>query len=441
MRRLVLVVFCAVVAIICSAQNDRIVKGAVFATDGTPLSAVVLKVVGTEQTFTSKDDGTFQVQVPYYVKMIEASAEGYLTEQVEVDGSYMIFKLKVDKKYLENKAKAEEAARVAESEKAKAEEAAKAKAEEEARKVAEAKAKAEAAAKSAAEKEAIAKAKAEEAAKAKAEEEARKVAEAKAKAEEAARISAFEKAKKDSIAKVKVAEQARLDILKKAKTDSLAKAKAEKRESRISATEKYNQKYRNKGLVHNLELNYSYPLVGVNTVVYQNYGIRNFSTLHPVELNYSIGYRFCNWVSVSLGAGVTYDLVDLRNYGDSFAHAYETRSHRDNIQPILNYSNMSIPVFMNARFYLTKGSIQPITSISGGIYLPIPTLPLNNMLFFDAGVGCNFRVNKRSNIYVIGSIATVPAIEAGLYDPYSNESLWIRRRTVLSPRIKVGFTL
>ena len=165
MRRLILVVFCAVVAIVCSAQNNRIVNGAVFTIDGIPLSTAVLKAVGTEHTFTPRADGTFQIQVPYYVKSMEASAEGYLTEQVEIDGSYMVFKLKVDKKYQDKKAKAEEAASVAAFEKTKAEEAAKVKADEDARKVAEAKAKSEAAAKLAAEKEAIAKAKAAEAAK------------------------------------------------------------------------------------------------------------------------------------------------------------------------------------------------------------------------------------------------------------------------------------
>ena len=139
MKRLILAVFCAVVTFVCPAQNNRVVNGSVLTAEGTPLSVAVLKAVGTELTFTPKADGTFLIQIPYFIKMVEASAEGYLTEQIEVDGSYMVFKLKVDKKYLENKAKAEE----------------------EARKASEAKAKEEAVAKLAAEKEAIEKARAE----------------------------------------------------------------------------------------------------------------------------------------------------------------------------------------------------------------------------------------------------------------------------------------
>ena len=138
MKRLILAVFCAVVTFVCPAQNNRVVNGSVLTAEGTPLSVAVLKAVGTELTFTPKADGTFLIQIPYFIKMVEASAEGYLTEQIEVDGSYMVFKLKVDKKYLENKAKADEAARVAAFEKAKAEAVAKAKAEEDARKAAEA---------------------------------------------------------------------------------------------------------------------------------------------------------------------------------------------------------------------------------------------------------------------------------------------------------------
>ena len=377
MKRMILVVFCAVAALVCSAQNNRVVIGTVFTADGTPLGSAVLKAVGTELSFTPNADGKFQIQVPYYVKMIEASAEGYLTEQVEIDGSYMVFKLKVDKKYLENKAKAEEAARVAAIEKAKAKE--------------------EAAAKLAAEKEAL----------------------AKAKAEESARIAAIEKAKADSIANVKAA----------------------KRQARLEEMNKYNKQYRNKGLVHNFELNYSYPLTGVNTIVYQNYGIREFSTLHPVEFNYSIGYRFCNWVSLSIGAGLTYDLVDLRNYGDKFSSAYEQQSHPEDIQQILNYSNMSVPVFLNAKFYLSRGKVQPMISLSGGVYLPLPNISVQDMLLLDAGLGCNFRLSKRSNMYVMASIGTVPAVPADVYNVLRQEYFWARRSAVFAPRVKIGFTL
>ena len=74
MRRLILVISCALAAILCSAQNGRVVNGTVFTADGTPLSTAVLKAVGTLETFTTNADGSFQIQVPYYVKMLEATA-------------------------------------------------------------------------------------------------------------------------------------------------------------------------------------------------------------------------------------------------------------------------------------------------------------------------------------------------------------------------------
>ena len=449
MKRLILVVFCAVATIVCSAQNDRIVNGAVFTADGLPLSTAVLTAVGTELTFTPAADGKFMIQIPYYVKMLEASAEGYLAGQVEIDGSYVVFKLKVDKKYLENKAKAEESARVAAAAKAKAEEAANAKAAEEARKAAEAKAKEEAAAKLAAEKEAAAKAKAEAEAKVRAEELAKKEAAAKAKAEEAARIAAEKeaaaKAKAEAEAKVRAEELARKEAEAKAKAEEAARIAAEKKavtkakkEARAEYAKKYNETYHNKGVVHNLEINYSFPITDYNTIVYTNLGMQEYLTLHPTELSYSIGYRFSNWVSLNLGTGITYDLVDLRNFGDELATSYY---HPDYSQALENYSNMSVPVYLNAKFYMSRGKIQPILSASGGLYLSIPKISFQDMWLIDVGIGCNFRLGKRSNMYVMASAATVPTLRAGTHSQSGDELLWAIRQAYLGPRIKIGFTL
>ena len=478
MRRLMIVLFCAVATIICSAQNNRVINGTVFAADGTPLSTAVLKAIGTLDTFTTNADGSFQIQVPYYVKMLEATAEGYVSAQIEIDGSYMVFKLKVDKKYHNAKAKAEEEAREAELAKAKAEAEAKAKAEEEARIAALEKAKAEEAARLAAEKAAAEKAKAEEQARKVAEEKARAEAEAKAKAEEAARIAAEkaaaekakaeeaariaaekaaaqkakaeeqarkaaeEKAKADSLAKAKAeekeraaAEKARLAELKKAKADSLAKARAAGQQTVVMATYQAPQ---NTGLVHNFELNYSYPVSGANKVIYENLGLRSFTTLHPVEFTYSIGYRFSDMVSLSFGTGLTYDLVDLRNYGDSFASCYYDGL---GVDAITKYSNLSIPVFLNMKGYLTRGMIQPMFSVSGGMYLSLPNVNIQNMWLVDAGFGCNFKVNQKSGVYVMISVATVPTLTSVVDELMDQPDIRAQRSAKLAPRIKIGFTL
>ncbi len=209
MKRLLLVVFCATLSLAGVAQNTRTVKGMVFDQNDVPLSGAVVKSTTTDQSVQTGASGAFELQVATHVKQLSASLEGYFTTQLEVDGSYLIFKLKIDKKYAENKAKAEAAARLAAQQEAEAK----------------AKAEAEAAARLAAQQQA------EAAAKAKAEEEARIAAEkeaaAKAKAEEAARIAA----EKEAAAKAKAEEAAR-----KAAEKEAAKAKAAEKTTTMTAS-------------------------------------------------------------------------------------------------------------------------------------------------------------------------------------------------------------
>ncbi len=224
----------------------RTIKGYVFNAEGDAMPGVTVKAVADSATTKSEADGTFSIEVTQFVKFLEASYEGYVSAQAEIDGTTIIFKLQVDRKYAANKAKAEKAAlkaaKIEATEKAKAAEAARLAAEKEAARLAAEKEAARLAAerevalllaKQEAERLAAEKAKAEEEArlaaeKAKAEEEAR-IAAAKAKAEEEARIAA---------AKAKAEEEARI-AAEKAKAEeeariAAAKAKAEE-EARIAA--------------------------------------------------------------------------------------------------------------------------------------------------------------------------------------------------------------
>ena len=256
MKRFVLIMFCAILSIAGMAQNTRTVKGMVMTTDEEPLSGATIRVPGSNSSVESSHDGRFQIEAPAHAKEIEALKDGYFNSRAEIDGTYIVFKLKFDKKGAKNKAAEANAKREAELEarlvalenaerqssvseeeleekiraeveaeiRAKLEEEARVKAEMEAkiRAELEAKAKAEAEAKIKAETEA--RLKAEAAAKAKAEEEARLKAEAaaKAKAEEEARLKA------EAAAKAKAEEEARL------KAEAAAKAKAEE-EARLKA--------------------------------------------------------------------------------------------------------------------------------------------------------------------------------------------------------------
>ncbi|MBO5865258.1 MAG: hypothetical protein J6Q73_04325 [Bacteroidaceae bacterium] len=264
MKRIVLTIFCAILTFAGMAQNTCVVKGMVMNTAEEPLSGVTIQVPGYNKSVLSSSDGRFEIEVPFGVEEIQASKEDYFTSRAVVDGTYIIFKLKFDKKSSKNKIVESNARRDAElearlqalenaktnvdsrkqevddyvdkkesEEKYRAELEAKIRAELEA----EAKMKAEIEAKIRAEMEM--KAKAEAAARAKAEEEARlkAEAEARAKAEEArlkaeaeARAKAEEEArlKVEAEVRAKVAEEARL------KAEAEARAKAEE-EARLKA--------------------------------------------------------------------------------------------------------------------------------------------------------------------------------------------------------------
>jgi hypothetical protein len=202
--------------------QGRLIKGVVFDANGTPFKGATVSVEGSTESFVTPESGEFEMTVSPYVKFVVANAEGYLTSRAEIDGSFLVFRLQVDKKYLENKLKAEEEARKA----AEREAQAKLKAEEEARKVAEreaqAKLKAEEDARKAAEREAQAKLRAEENARLAAEREAQ----AKLKAEENARLAA----EREAQAKLRAEENARLA----AEREAPAKLSAEER-ARLAA--------------------------------------------------------------------------------------------------------------------------------------------------------------------------------------------------------------
>ena len=197
MKRLLFIIFAAIFSTTIMAQNTRIVKGMVMDVDESPLSGVTIKGIHSDAETKSKGNGLFEIKVSPYTKYIEASLKGYLTAKAEIDGSYIVFKLKIDKDFAKKEAAAkEEAKRIADREAA-----AKAKAEEEARLAAEreaiAKAKAEKEARLAAEREAIAKANAEKEARLAAEREAI----AKANAEKEARLAAEREAKRTTASK------------------------------------------------------------------------------------------------------------------------------------------------------------------------------------------------------------------------------------------------
>lgn len=223
---------------------------------------------------------------------------------------------------------------------------------------------------------------------------------------------------------------AELDVAKNAMNHNEIKAKerAERIARRRQLDSLYNLKYKNSGLVHSFEVSYGYQLAN-GKVAYKNLGFREYGSLDPVEFKYTLSYRFNNFLSVGIGTGIQYQLVNLCDYPDVFDPKYTG---------LEDFTPINIPVFLNVRTYMTRGKIQPMFSLSGGVYCP----NLEGML--DAGLGINFRVSRMSNIYLLFSMRTTPFGDFRQYTPgvIGGERDFSAYYTGIAwtPSIKIGYT-
>ena len=389
---------------VCMAQS-RVVKGVVVDVNNSPLSGITISAENATESTTSAQDGQFEINVSPYTKYIVAAAEGYITDRAEIDGSFLILRLKVDKKYFENKLKAEEEARLAAEKEAKA----KAKAEEEARlaaeKEAKAKAKAEEEARIAAQKQAeaerIAKEK-EAAAKAKAEEEARiaaqkqaeteriakeKEAAAKANAEEAARIAAQKQAEaeriakeKEAAAKAKAEEAARIAVQKQAEAERIAKEKAE-----IAAAKKKKRDA--------LRIEYAKSIKGYESFVSTSYSMTNNESF--IGVDYIRGERYNN---IFLGVGISANMRLTTPISQiEMNEALE-----------LSHGAFYLPVYAHFRAQLLNRRCTPFLALSAGYNISLPQsfdLELTRINYNASGAfvnpqfGVTYRIKPKLGIY------------------------------------------
>lgn len=114
MKRLLLLL-CVMLPCFSMAQG-RIVKGIVFGPNDTPIEGVAVCAVGSTESTTTDKGGNFELSVSPYATFVEAKMEGFITSRAEIDGSFLMIRLKQDKKYWEEKAKAETARLKAEEE-------------------------------------------------------------------------------------------------------------------------------------------------------------------------------------------------------------------------------------------------------------------------------------------------------------------------------------
>ena len=451
---------------VCMAQN-RIVKGVVFNADGSPLAGITVSAENSTTSTQSSDGGQFEMTVSPYTKYVVATAEGYLTARAEIDGSFLVLTLKVDKKYIENKLKAEEEARLAAEKEAKA----KAKAEEEARlaaeKEAKAKAKAEEEARLAAEKEAKAKAKAEEEArlaaekeakaKAKAEEEARLAAEKEAKAKAKAEEEAHLAAEKEALAKAKAEEEARLAIEREAQAKIMAEEKriaAEaKTAERAHKAEERSAKFAALREDINNYLTESKKRISgkLEQILVKRKDIKETAKTNPqryesiidislVDLSYNPiysgryigGYRFNDKLYAGIGTG-----INLNTSYDRYVYSWDTEIPR---------SKYEIPLFVYCRYNFTNTQVSPFVSLSmGGYYslnykidLGYATMrPKPYGLLFDAKLGVNYRFATKSSVYIATGISSYSVSNISGYD---RMNIYLNNSFNLCYDIHLGFT-
>ena len=399
MKQLILSILTLFLTTAVIAQNNRLLQGFVQTDDGEPLAGATIRSDADTEEYKSGQNGSFELRISPYSRYLIVSCEGYLTSKVEIDTGFLIVRLKVDKKYAENKAIQQERIRQAQLKEAEAQEQARLAA----RKEADEKAKAEEQARLAAEKAAADKAKAEEQArlaaekaaaeKAKAEEQARLAAEKaaadKARAEEQARIAAekaaAQKAEQERIAaekaaaeKAKAEELARLAAKKqaeRAERDSLAKVAAKERSAAI--------KKQSKGYGSAVDVSY----IKGNSVQFNNIG-----------MTYTAGYRFNNLVYLGVGTGVKY------NFDGVAARRIAGKEYTDTF---LNPALVSIPAFAYFKANFINSRLSPYFALATGATLSKPqTLELDlykftystHSLFANPQIGLNLRTTTETSV-------------------------------------------
>ena len=345
MKRFILSVICVMAATAAIAQNGRVIKGSVYNENREPIAGAIIQARGN--SFETKSDGSFMITVPSNTIEVTASAEGYLPLTLEIDGSYMVFDLEIDKKYRAAKEKERQAA-----EKRAAEEAA---AKEKARIAAQKQAEAERIAK---EKEAVAKAKAEEAA---------RIAAEKAVAEEAKRER--QAAEKRAAEEASAKEKARIAAEK-------AAAEEAKRELKAQIAEEC--KTHTSGFASVADFSFA-----IGDEMYAG-------------VEYIAGYRINNHyfvglgVGTNLGFGIENSTLWLGEYGK------------------LSRGDYYFPVFAHFRANIINGRFSPYAALSAGVNIGMPqTLSLDlvktkyNTLgaFINPQVGLSYRLTPKFGIF------------------------------------------
>lgn len=165
-------------------------------------------------------------------------------------------------------------------------------------------------------------------------------------------------------------------------------------EMRMKAMEKrqredaYNRQYRNRGLIHSVELSYAHQHDSYGEVVtYMDGDEEEFDNYDPLALSYVCSYRFNRFVQAGIGIG----FLVHSHWPDK-----DIMSHKW-------VANFDMPIFANVKSTFTKTRFQPTASFSIGCF------PVKKEFLMEVGAGCNFRIDRTKSVYLLLTYGDTPA--------------------------------
>ena len=453
MKHIITILLATLISVVAFSQT-RTIMGMVHDEDGEPVPGVTISAEGTQTTAVTGDNGRFEIAVPFSIRYLKATCQNYLETSSEIEGGFMVITIKIDpaarvamgnvlKKY-EGIVKDEEGEPIAGVKVSVG--AVSAITESNGRFSIEGPSDAREINASGKfllpatvaldgssfiiivmypDTYAIQYQDVIEAQRKKAVEDSLRMVEETKRIErerfvadslkeiqlaEARRIKEI----RDSIRAAQIAETMRLqaiaDSLQAARKDSLHQA-------RMRKIARNDSLYRNHGVFVSLEAGYNMQRSVAGEVIYENYGYRSYGDVTPLEFDFLLGCRFCNALALSVGSGILYDWVNLAAYGDKFSSvAYGN---------VTNYNSIDIPVFLNLKWFMSRSKVQPMLSVSGGLYL------FSHTTLANAGFGLNIRVSHGSNMYILGTAGYTPW-------PYFVEHSPLTYTTPLTLGVKAG---
>ena len=201
------------------------------------------------------------------------------------------------------------------------------------------------------------------------------------------------------------------------KEEKARKAKIKREADNQSADKAYDERFKNKGFEHNVDISYSYQL-SKGDVAFAHSGFRDYGSTHPIEMDYTLSYKFNRLVSVGVGVGVLYHLKSVSITGDNYISTYSSFREKQ----------IDVPVFANVKIRMLRSNVRPLINMQGGYYC------MSGVFYGEAGLGCEYRVTKGLALQLTASVRTCP------WPNFSEEMRFAKYVMSISPCIKLGVT-